>query len=48
MDRLQPEKAVEMLRQKGMEVSVEEAKMILEFLEVLANIVVENYLEKHW
>jgi hypothetical protein len=48
MDRLQPEKAAEMLRQRGVEVTVEQATIILEFLRMLADIVVADYLEKHW
>ena len=48
MDRLQPEKAAEMLRQQGIEVSVEQAAMILEFLRMLADMVVADYLERHW
>jgi hypothetical protein len=48
MDRLQPEKAAEMLKKRGVEVTVEQAAMILEFLRMLADIVVADYLEKHW
>ena len=46
MDKLQPEKAVEILRAHGVVVSVEEAKRILEFLRKLAEIAVTQYLSK--
>lgn len=46
MDRLQPDKAVEMLRQHGVEVTVEQAKLILEFLRKLAEIAVTQYLNR--
>lgn len=45
MEKLKPERVVEMLREKGMEVSLEQAALILEFLRKLANIVVAQYLE---
>lgn len=45
MEKLKPEQAVEMLRKKGMEVTIEQAAMILEFLCLLANIIVTQYLE---
>ena len=48
MSQLSPEKAAEMLRKKGIEVSVEEAALVLEFLRKLADIVVANYLDKQW
>ncbi len=44
MEKLQPEKAVGMLRQHGMEVTLEQAKLILEFLRKLADIAVTQYL----
>jgi hypothetical protein len=44
MEKLKPEQAVEMLRKKGMEVTLEEAAMILEFLQLLATIVITAYL----
>ena len=46
MEKLQPEKAVEMLRQRGMEVTLEQAKLILEFLRKLAEIAVTQYLNR--
>lgn len=47
MEKLKPEQAMEMLKKKGMDVTVEQAAMILEFLRKLANIVVAQYLEEH-
>ena len=44
MEKLQPEKAVEMLRGRGIEVTLEQAKLILEFLRKLADIAVTQYL----
>ena len=41
---MQPQDAVEILRQHGVEVTVEQAKRILEFLRILANIAVAQYL----
>lgn len=46
MDKIQPEKAVEMLRQHGVEITVEQAKLILEFLRKLAEIAVTQYLNR--
>lgn len=46
MEKLTPEKFVEMMREKGIELSPEQAAVILEFLRRLANIVVAQYLEK--
>ena len=46
MEKLQPEKAMEMLRQSGIEVTVEQAKLIIEFLRKLAAIAVTQYLSK--
>jgi hypothetical protein len=46
MDKLQPEKAVEILRQHSVEVTVEQARLILEFLRKLADIAVTQYLKK--
>ena len=46
MEKLQPEKAVEMLRQSGIEVNLEQAKLILEFLRKLAAMAVTQYLSK--
>ncbi|WP_185965585.1 hypothetical protein [Flavobacterium zepuense] len=44
--KLKPEQVVEMLRKKGMEVTVEQAAMVLEFLQLLATIMVAQYLKK--
>jgi len=44
MEKLKPEKVVEMLKVKGTEVSVEQAAAILKFLRKLADMVVSQYL----
>ncbi|GAA0526723.1 hypothetical protein [Chitinophaga japonensis] len=46
MEKIRPEKAAEMLRKKGLDVTVEQAAAILEFMRKLANIIVAHYLEK--
>jgi hypothetical protein len=46
MEKIPSEKAVEMLQEGGLEVSAEQAKIILEFLYKLANIAVAQYLMK--
>lgn len=46
MEKIQPEKVVEMLRQQGVEVSLEQAKIILAFLQKLADIAVAQYLKR--
>ena len=46
MEKLKPEQAVELLRKKGIEVSLEQAGVILDFLRLLANIMVSEYLKK--
>jgi len=43
-NKVSPEKALEMLRKDGLEVSLEEAKLVLGFLKKLAKIVVSQYL----
>ncbi|WP_242917484.1 hypothetical protein [Pontibacter liquoris] len=43
-DRISPEKAKEMLRREGVEVSLSEAKAVLEFLRLFAKIAVNQYL----
>jgi hypothetical protein len=48
MEKLPPEKAAEMLRKGGMNVSVAQAAIVLEFLRKLADVVVSNYLDRHW
>ncbi len=45
-ERISPEKAVEILKQDGLEVTLEHAKMILEFLYEMAEITVDQYLGK--
>lgn len=44
-ERVSPQKAVEVLRREGLEVTEIQAKKILEFLEKLANIVVSQCLK---
>lgn len=46
VERISPEKTMEILKGQGMDVSLEEAKCILEFLRLIAGIVVENHLKK--
>ena len=46
MEKMSPEKAAELLRRKGMDVSVEQAGLILEFLRMLAGMIVSSYLEQ--
>lgn len=48
MEKLSPEKAAEMLSRGSMNVSVAQAAIVLEFLRKLADIVVSNYLDRHW
>jgi hypothetical protein len=48
MEKLPPEKAAEMLRKGGMDISVAQAAIVLEFLRKLADIVVSNYLDRYW
>lgn len=45
MERLNPEKVAAMLKEKGVEVSTEQAASILKFLRKLAHIVVAQYLK---
>ncbi len=45
-DKITPEKAIEILKKDGLEVSLEQAKLILEFLYQMADIVVEQHLKK--
>ena len=44
--RITPEKALEMLRSEGLDVTLEQAKDILDFLRKLANITVTKYLKR--
>lgn len=46
MEQLKPEQAVELLRKKGIEISTEQAVLLLEILRMFANILVERYLKK--
>jgi hypothetical protein len=46
MDKLKPERFVEMLKKDGIVVSIEHAACILQFLRVLADIAVTNHLHK--
>jgi hypothetical protein len=45
MEKLKPEKAVEMLRGRGVDISVEQAAQMLELLRKFANIIVSQHLE---
>lgn len=45
-DKITPEKAAEILKKGGMHVTIEQAKIILEFLYKLADISVAQYLKK--
>jgi protein-tyrosine-phosphatase len=45
-ERVSPQKAVEVLRREGLEVTENQAKKILEFLEKLANIAVSQCLKE--
>ena len=46
MEKLTAEKAAEMLRKKGMDVTVEQAAQMLEFLTMLSEMIITTYLEK--
>ena len=46
MEKLQAEKAAELLRKRGMDVSDEQAALILVFLRMLAGMIVSSYLEQ--
>jgi len=45
MEKLIPEKAVEIRRKRGVDISVEQAAQMLELLRKFANIVVSQHLE---
>jgi hypothetical protein len=45
-DRIKPEKAVEILKQKGFNVTIDQAKNILDLLYILAKLEVEQYLKR--
>lgn len=44
--KLTPEKALQMLRSEGLDVTIEQAEEILYFLRIIANIAVLKYLNK--
>lgn len=44
--KITPEKAIEILHKNGKVVTLEEAKIMLEFLQLLAAIIVNQYLRK--
>ena len=46
IEKIPPDKAVELLKEDGIEVTEEQAKVILEFLYDMADIVVDQYLAK--
>ena len=46
LERIPPGKAVELLKKDGIEVTEEQAKVILNFLYEMAGIVVDQYLSK--
>lgn len=46
IDRITAHKAMELLRKDGINVDVEQAKIILDFLYEMAEIVVDTYLDK--
>jgi hypothetical protein len=48
MEKLSPEKAAEILSRSGMKISVAQAAIVLEFLRKLADVVVSNFLDRHW
>ena len=45
MEKLKPEKVVEILRKQGVDISVEQAAQMLELLRKFANIIVSQHLE---
>ena len=46
IDKITPEKAVEILKRGGLEVTLEQAKSILEFLYKFADITIAQYIVK--
>lgn len=44
--RIPPEKAIALLKDDGIEVTVEQVKVILDFMYEIADIVVNQYLKK--
>jgi hypothetical protein len=45
-ERISPEKAIQILKKDGIEVTINEAIIILEFLYQIAEIAVDQYLKK--
>lgn len=45
MEKIKPEKALEMLRKKGVDISLEQTAQVLELLRKFANIMVSQYIE---
>lgn len=45
IDRITPQKAMQLLRKDGINVEVDQAKIILDFLYEMAEIVVDTYLD---
>ena len=43
---ISPERAVQLLKKDGIEVTLEQAKLVVSFLSVIADIVVEQYLNE--
>jgi hypothetical protein len=46
MERIQPEKVVELFKKNGIEITTQQAILILDFLYKMANIAVSQYLIK--
>lgn len=46
VEKISPEKAIEILKKDGLEVTLEQAKIILEFLYQMAEIVVDHSMKK--
>lgn len=44
---IKAEKAVEILKKKGIIVNIEEAKNLLEFMYFLANLSIDHYIDQH-
>jgi len=44
--KITPEKAIDILKKAGIQISKDEAKLILDFLYAMANITMDNYLER--
>ena len=48
MEKLQPEEIVKVLKKHGTEVSVEDAKRILEFMYMIAEMALDVYVHNHF